>query len=156
MKKKKSIGTTFKKENIFLATVDYPLEQEEAEYCLEEQGFDFSAFEEGDSMTFFEEQTFYNITYRGGSFIRQEFDIFYKGENSYIRFWMKGNEIFAGDGSDGKEELHNIVSAWKYYQEEQLFESVNDKGEPVICDRAGVGEDDPLERYNQDYNLKSD
>ncbi len=154
MKNEKTIGATFKKENIFLATVDYPMTPDEGYDFLEETGLNVFNIEEGETITVFDEPIFYNLIHLGG-FIRQEFDIFYKDENGYTRFLMEKNETFAGDGSDGKGKLYNIVSAWEYYQEEQLCEVLNDKGEPIICNRTRAGWNSPIARYNKDYNLKS-
>ena len=41
---KNPIGTSFKKENIFLATVDRPLEKEEADAILKKRGIDLSEY----------------------------------------------------------------------------------------------------------------
>lgn len=137
------IGTTFKKENIFLATVDCPMEMEEVDTILKNGGCDLSAISEGENL----------LGLVTGAFTRQKFDIFYKDENGYTRFFMEGNETFVGDGSDGKGKLYNIVSAWDYFREDELSEMENDKGEPAICDEAGENEDNPLYKYNMDYNL---
>lgn len=83
---------------------------------------------------------------------RQEYDIFYKDGKGYTRFLLDGNETFAGDGSDGKGKLYNIVSAWSFYEEGELSEVENNAGEPAILDESG--ENDKLERYNQVYNMK--
>lgn len=140
---KKPIGTTFKKENIFLATVDCPMEKEEIDTILKNGGYDLSTVSEEKNL----------ISLVASAFTREEFDIFYKDENGYTRFFMEGNETFVGDGSDGKGKLYNIVSAWDYYHDNELCEMENDKGEPAICDESGGNEDDPLYKYNRDYNL---
>lgn len=152
-KTRKPIGTTFKKENIFLATVDYPMTPDEADYFMEEKELDFFKLEEGDILTVFDERIFYNLICRGG-FIRQEFDIFYKDENGYTRFFAEGNETFAGDNSDGKGKLYNIVPACEYYRGYELVEDVDDKGEPTIVDLGGQRGNNPIYLYNKDYNLK--
>lgn len=83
---------------------------------------------------------------------RQEYDIFYKDGKGYTRFLLDGNETFAGDGSDDKGKLYNIVSAWSFYEEGELSEVENNAGEPAILDESG--ENDKLERYNRVYNMK--
>lgn len=140
---KKPIGTTFKKENIFLATVDCPMEKEKVNTIINNVGCDLS--------TISKEKNLLGLV--TSAFTRKEFDIFYKDEKGYTRFLMDGNETFVGDGSDGKGKLYNIVSAWDYYRDNELCEIENDKGEPAICDVSGKNEDDPLHKYNRDYNL---
>lgn len=120
------IGTTFKKENVFLATVDVPGGHREVPNLPKE----ISRF-----------------------LFTQEYDIFYKDEKGYTRFLMEGNETFAGNGLDGKGFLYNIVSAWKYYKEEDLCETTNSKGEECIASTIDPTED-PIEQYNLDYNRK--
>lgn len=146
-KTKNPIGTTFKKENIFLATVDYPMTPDEVDAFLKNQGYDVSAMPEGKNFLEL-------IGMAPGSFSRQEVDIFYKDENGYTRFFVEGNETIAGDDSDGKGKIYNIVPACKYYRVYELVEGVNDKGEPCIVDCVGEGENNPLNLYNRDYNLK--
>ena len=141
---KNPIGTTFKKENIFLATVDCPMERDEVDSILKDRGCDLSSITGGEKLL--------DIT--AASFTQQEFDIFYKDENGYTRFLMEGNETFVGDGSDGKGKLYNIVSAWDYYSDNELCEIENDKGEPAICCLIGdEDENNPIYKYNRDYNL---
>lgn len=141
---KNPIGTTFKKENIFLATVKFPIESNELNVSLKKHGCDVSTTPDGKKL----------IEIFKGAIKRLEIDIFYKDEKGYTRFLMEGNETFAGDGSDGKGILFNIVSAWDYYLENELCEMVNDKGEPVIADKLKDDENNPLRRYDYDYNLK--
>ena len=116
---------------------------EEVDSILKNGGCDVSTMPDGKNL----------LELVTGAFSRQEYDIFYKDDNGYTRFFMEGNETFAGDGSDGKGKLYNIVSAWDYYREDELCEMVNDKGEPVIANAIEDGENNPLRRYNQDYNL---
>ena len=140
---KNPIGTTFKKEKIFLATVDCPIESDEVDSILKNGGCALSTISEGKNL----------LGLVTGAFSQQEVDIFYKDENGYTRFFMEGNETFVGDGSDGKGKLYNIVSAWDYYRDNELCEMENDKGESAICDEDGENENNPLHRYNRDYNL---
>lgn len=161
-KTRNPIGTTFKKENIFLATVNHQVTGEEAVSILKDKGYDLdreidSSAVSNEANRLSVKKMFLAILEEGFEpFIRQEYDIFYKDENGYTRFFMEGNETFVGDNSDGKGKLYNIVPACEYYRGYELVEGVNDKGEPVIVDLAGQGENNPLERYNRDYNLKSD
>ena len=139
--KKNPIGTVFKKENIFLATVNRPLEKEELEAMLKEAKYDPN-LPESDVL----------LGVLNDIFCMQEYDIFYKDEKGYTRFLAEGNETFAGDGTDGKGKFYNIVSVWEYYDEDDLSEVYNEVGEPAILDETGkIGK---IERYNRDYNLK--
>ena len=75
--------------------------------------------------------------------------ILYQSESGkYIRFTENGPQIFCGDNSDQKGYITNVVSAWKYYREEQLRECrINDKIVIACLDNR------PMERYNRDYNV---
>ena len=102
---KNPIGTTFKKENIFLATVDCPMERDEVDSILKDRGCDLSTITDGGKLL--------DIT--AASFTQQEFDLFYKDENGYTRFLMEENETFVGDGSDGKGKLYKQLDEFLYF-----------------------------------------
>lgn len=139
---KNPIGTTFKKENIFLATFDCPIDKKELDAILKRRGIDLSEYP----------KMVKAILGKFSTCTMQEYDIFYKDEKGYTRFLLEGNETFAGDGSDGKGKLYNIVSVWKYYGEDELSEVENNAGEPAIFDETG--EKGKIEKYNMDYNWK--
>ena len=124
---KNPIGTTFKKENIFLATFDCPIDKKELDAILKRRGIDLSEYP----------KMVKAILGKFSTCTMQEYDIFYKDEKGYTRFLLEGNETFAGDGSDGKGKLYNIVSVWKYYGENELSEVENNAGEPAILDETG-------------------
>lgn len=128
-----AIGTHFKKENIFLATL-FPNE----EYVFNEL------------------KSKYKIKYFDGILRRwvkkrtveyNEVDIFYKDENGYTRYIGEGPDTYAGDNSDGRGYIKNVVSAWDYYSEEDLLEAMVDEKFIAIVDK-GKG----LEKYNKDFN----
>ena len=130
MNDKQKIGTHFKKENIFLATVSCTkkniqmgLEQELYKKLLT-AGIDIGACE--------------------------MFDIFYKDGDTYLRFFVEGVEKYAGDDSDGMGALHNIVPVWKYFSEDELFETKLEDGSMAI----GYTNQKPLNRYNYEYNFE--
>ncbi len=86
-----------------------------------------------------------------------DFDIFYKDDKGYIRFFMNGNEHYVGDGSDGKGRLYNIVRALNYFGRFELVEKVNDKGEPVIAICEDAFDDCqiiPISWYMEDCHKK--
>ena len=139
---KNPIGTTFKKENIFLATFDCPIDKKELDAILKRRGIDLSEYP----------KMVKAILGKFSTCTMQEYDIFYKDEKGYTRFLLEENETFAGDGSDGKGKLYNIVSVWKYYCEDELSEVENNAGEPAIFDETG--EKGKIEKYNRDYNWK--
>lgn len=139
---KNPIGTTFKKENIFLATFDCPIDKKELDAILKRRGIDLSEYP----------KMVKAILGKFSTCTMQEYDIFYKDEKGYTRFFLEGNETFVGDGSDGKGKLYNIVSVWKYYGENELSEVENNAGEPAIFDETG--EKGKIEKYNRDYNWK--
>lgn len=139
---KNPIGTTFKKENIFLATFDCPIDKKELDAILKRRGIDLSEYP----------KMVKAILGKFSTCTMQEYDIFYKDEKGYTRFLLEENETFAGDGSDGKGKLYNIVSVWKYYGEDELSEVENNAGEPAIFDETG--EKGKIEKYNRDYNWK--
>ena len=107
---KNPIGTTFKKENIFLATFDCPIDKKELDAILKRRGINLSEYP----------KMVKAILGKFSTCTMQEYDIFYKDGKGYTRFLLEGNETFAGDGSDGKGKLYNIVSVWKYYGEDEL------------------------------------
>ncbi len=78
----------------------------------------------------------------------EEFDVFYKDDRGYTRFLEEGPETFAGDNSDGKGIIRNVVSVWEYYSEEQIFECMLNNSFMAIC----VWDMEPLYKYNEDYN----
>lgn len=128
-----AIGTHFKKENIFLATI-FPNE----EYVLNEI------------------KAKYKIKYFHGilkHWIKRkiveynEVDIFYKDEKGYTRYIGEGPDTYVGDNSDGKGYIKNVVSVWDYYSEEELLEAMVDGEFMAIVDK-GEG----LDKYNADYN----
>ena len=83
-----------------------------------------------------------------GSISSEQFDVFYKDDTGYTRFVEEGPETFAGDNSDGKGIVRNVVSIWEYYSEEQVTECMLNNEFMAICilDMA------PLYKYNEDYN----
>ena len=117
---KQKIGTHFKKENIFLATVSASKADTKEILTSKLEGIISS----------------------------EQFDVFYKDDTGYTRFLEEGPEIFAGDNSDGKGTIRNVVSVWEYYSEEQIFECMLDNKFMAIC----VLDMDPLYKYNEDYN----
>ena len=129
-----NIGTTFKKENIFLATILY------------KKGCENTKFEE-------------MIKQQGNSEIipllsevvisETEADIFYKDEKGYTRFCgEEGPETFVGDDSDGNGLIRNVVSVWDYYLEDELKEALlNDTFNIIVATTI-----EPLKNYNEDYN----
>lgn len=81
----------------------------------------------------------------------QQYDLFYLDENGYTRFLEEGPETFKGDNSDGKGTIDNVVPAWDYFTEEELTEVlIDDSYYMISCDSI-----EPLERYNSDYNLNN-
>lgn len=132
-----NIGTTFKKENIFLATIIgvRGKQKKDIEARMQEV--------EGD------ENIKRDILHKLDSIITyEEVDIFYKDEKGYTRFEDGKPETFVGDDSDRKGIIQNVVPVWDYYLEDELKEVlVNDT---FICIVATTIE--PLENYNDDYN----
>lgn len=134
------IGTHFKKENIFLATV--LASNAETKEMLKSRmasmdGMDSEISE--DLMTLFVDEGFISS---------EQFDIFYKDEAGYTRFVEEGPETFAGDNSDGKGIVKNIVSIWDYYSEEQVVECMLNNKFMAIC----AYDMTPINKYNEDYN----
>lgn len=86
---------------------------------------------------------------KGDIITREEFDIFVKASNGYTRFVEEGAEIFAGDNSDGKGMVKNIVPVTEFYTIEQIKESKYNDGTPFII----VTDIEPLKSYNKKYNL---
>ena len=131
MSNRQQIGTHFKKENIFLATIT--LGSQETQDLLDASG------KAPDSIAFFCKNGFLSI---------EEPDLFYKDENGYTRFVEEGPETFVGDNSDGKGFIRNIVPIWEYFSEEQVFETMlNNEFMAICCSTV-----EPLNKYNHDYN----
>lgn len=134
LSKEQKIGTYFKKENIFLATVS--ASNAETKEILKSK----AAGEISEDML--------DLFVGTGAISSELFDIFYKDDNGYTRFVEKGPETFAGDNSDGKGIVRNVVSIWKYYSEEQVFECMLNNEFMAIC----VLDTKPLYKYNDDFN----
>lgn len=128
------IGTHFKKENIFLATVS--ASNTDSKEMLKSK-MDSKVHEE--LMALFVDK---------GIISSEQFDVFYKDDAGYTRFVEEGPETFAGDNSDGKGFIRNVVSIWEYYSDEQVFECIINNEFMAIC----VLDVDPLYKYNYDYN----
>ncbi len=134
--KQQPIGTFFKKENVFLATV--LVSQNETKEVLNSKANIPENLK--NLVEFFIEE---------GIIDSNRFDLFYKEDTGgYICFEEDGSETFAGDDSDGKGKLVNVVSIWEYYSEEQIRECMLDNGEMLIC----VLDDAPIYQYNEEYN----
>ena len=125
------IGNHFKKENIYLCTIN---------------GIDENIIKERFNNV---PKVLLDMMINSGIISTQQYDIFYKDENGYTRFLEEGLETFKGDNSDGKGYIENVVPAWDYYKEEELFEAIIN-GELMIA----VESLDPLEKYNEEYNLE--
>ena len=131
---KQKIGTHFKKENIFLATVSESNTDTKETLKSKMNG----KVPEG----------LMALLVDKGIISSEQFDVFYKDDMGYTRFVEEGPETFAGDNSDGKGTIRNVVSVWEYYSEEQIFECMLDNKFMAIC----VLDMDPLYKYNEDYN----
>lgn len=127
------IGTHFKKENIFLATVSASnadtkeMIKSNADGKVPEDLLD--------------------LLVNKGCISTEQFDVFYKDDTGYTRFVEDGPETFAGDNSDGKGIIRNVVSIWEYYSEEQVSECMLNNEFMAIC----VLDMDPLYKYTNDY-----
>ena len=131
------IGTHFKKENIFLATVTTSNVDTKEMLKSKMAGMDSKVSE--DLMALFVDKSLISS---------EQFDIFYKDDTGYTRFVEEGLETFAGDNSDGKGIVRNVVSIWDYYSEEQVIECMLNNEFMAIC----VLDMAPLYKYNEDYN----
>lgn len=133
--KRNAIGNIFKKENIYLGTIIFYDE----ESLLNELKKRNKRYSEMQLRLFIRKKMVSN----------QVCDIFYKIDNGYKRFLDNGSEILLGDNSDGKGFIENIVSAFEYYKEDEIFESIINS-EPVIA----VTTMKPFGKYVEDYNLE--
>ncbi len=131
------IGTNFKKENVFLATL--------VESKVSTKETLKGAF---GAMASKKEKDFLSVLVENGALSSEEYDLFYKDEKGYTRFVDGKPETIAGDNSDGKGVIKNIVPFWEYYSEEQIEEVVADGKYKVIC----VTDIAPLQKYTEDYN----
>ena len=131
---RQKIGTYFKKENIFLATVSAS-NADTKEMLTSRMNSELPK----KLIAFFIDK---------GAISSEQFDIFYKDDKGYTRFVEEGPETFAGDNSDGKGIIKNVVSIWEYYSEEEIFECMmNDKFMVISAETI-----EPLYKYNDDYN----
>lgn len=64
------------------------------------------------------------LLHKSGILSTQEYDVFYKSEIDYTRFLEECCETFKGDNSDGKGFIENVVPAWEYFKEDELFERI--------------------------------
>lgn len=128
---KQQIGTHFKKEKVFLGTITSVNDK------LQEKLKD-----SGDIATVIE--SFCKM----GFLSMGEPDILYKDESGYTRFEEEGTETLVGDNSDGKGFVRNLVSIWKYFSEEQIFEIKLNNGSWAIC----CSTPDPVYKYDNYYN----
>lgn len=131
------IGTHFKKENIFLATVSESKVDTKETLKSKMVGVDSKVPE-----------NLMDLFVDVGFITSEQVDVFYKDDTGYTRFVEEGSETFAGDNSDGKGIVRNVVSIWNYYSEEQVTECMLNNEFMVIC----VSDMAPLYKYNEDYN----
>ena len=134
--KRNAIGNCFKKENIYLGTIIF-YDDESLLKELKKRNIHYSELQ---LISFIRNRMVSN----------QVCDIFYKVDNGYKRFLDNGSEILLGDNSDGKGFIENIVSAFDYYKEDEIFETVINS-EPMIVARTMK----PLGKYVEDYNLET-
>lgn len=134
---KQKIGTHFKKENIFLATVSSS--NADNKETLKSKMSDMDSKIPKVLMALLIDKNFISS---------EQYDVFYKDDTGYTRFVEEGPETFAGDNSDGKGIVRNVVSIWEYYSEEQVFECMLNNKFMAIC----VSDMNPLYKYNEDYN----
>ncbi len=146
------IGTHFKKENIFLATLSDSNVQHIQPQLMELLSRHINnpqsnpklaalAKELASSPLTQEMVDSYSIALLG-------YDIFYKTENGYIRFREEGPITFLGDNSDGRGIIKNVISAWDYFSEDELVEvMINDSFMAILPLNK-----EPLKRYEKDYS----
>ena len=127
--KKLEIGTHFRKENIFLATVS--LNDKNSKMAIDN--------------IMLEKLSKYGVEIGEC----EMFGIFYKEGDVYLRFFLEDVQTYVGDNSDGMGVLRNIVPVWDYFSEDELFEVQIYDGSIVI----GFTTEDPLTRYNFECNL---
>lgn len=130
----RKIGTFFDKEKIFLATVSSsPEEMKEMVKSKCDEKISTELLER---------------IINSGAIAVNQYDIFYKDEKGYTRYVEEGPETFAGDNSDGKGIVKNVVPIWCYYAEDEVFEFLmNDEHMSI-----GVESIEKLNMYNEDYN----
>lgn len=130
----REIGTFFDKEKIFLATVSSsPAETKE---MVKSQWGENVPAELVEKIV------------NAGAISFEQYDIFYKDEKGYTRYVEEGPETFAGDNSDGKGIVKNVVPVWCYYAEDEVFEFLMNDEHMAI----GVKGIEKLNMYNEDYN----
>lgn len=137
LSKEQKIGICFKKENIFLATVSESNTDTKEMLKAKVAGMDSKVPED-----------LVELLVEKGFASSEQIDVFYKDDNGYTRFVEEGPETFAGDNSDGKGIVYNVVSIWEYYSEEQVSECMLNNEFMAIC----VSDMEPLYKYNDDYN----
>lgn len=129
------IGTHFKRENIFLATIVDNADQTEEVVKGKANGL---------------VKNILGKLIKAGAIKSEQFDIFYKDENGYTRYVAEGPETFVGDNSDGKGVICNVVPIFDYYTEDMVKEvMINESFYAIV-----VKSEEPLYKYNEDYNKK--
>lgn len=148
--KSQKIGTYFKKENIFLATVsEASLESPNILNSKLENNISEKLLEMIKKKDFVMSEELIEMFEQAGFLTSEQYDIFYKDENGYTRFVEEGPETFIGDNSDGKGIIRNVISIWDYYSEDEIQEvMINNKFMAISSTN-----EEPLHRYNKDYNL---
>ena len=134
MTNKQKIGTYFKKENVFLATVNAT--EKNTKRLLTDEGL----------------QRLKEALVEAGTELSKTstFDVFYKQGAVYLRFYEDGVGEYAGDNSDGMGLLTNVVSAWAYFSEDELYEAQLEDGTWVI----GITDEWPGHEYYMEYNAR--
>lgn len=129
---KQKIGTHFKKENIFLATVNAT--EKNTKRLLSDEGL----------------RQLKEALEKAGTELSKTstFDVFYKQCAVYLRFYEDGVGEYAGDDSDGMGLLTNVVSVWKYFSEDELYEAQLEDGTWII----GITDEWPGLEYYMEYN----
>ena len=127
---KSNIGTHFVLDNIFLGTIMSDTECTKETLREKARGI---AIETIDKLV------------DSNIITSEEVDVFYKTENGYVRFIDTGSRMYEEIVEESR--LKNIVPITDYYKKENLVE-LETNGMWIIA----VMKDEPLHKYNEDYN----
>ena len=133
------VGTYFNKDNIVLATIVDP----------SEITYDFFIKKFDKDIPTEYKKTLSTMIDNGG-ISTEDYDIFYMDNNGYNRYNLEnGIDTIIGDNSDGKGLIINVVSAWEYFDDDDIVEGLLDDSTRILC----IKNIKSLEHYNFDYNI---
>lgn len=134
----RALGTSYKKEDIFLAMVT-PSIKESKETLQDATNGEL-------------EEDVLDMLMRLGAISTNQPEVVVKSKEGYIYFTDDGTKAIAvtmvGDNSDGKGYVSDVVSAWDYFNEKDFFEA---KADGIWMIAIETSAQEKIYRYNEEH-----